>query len=204
MSEYQNKIKKIKKNQQSVFNFTYLRKKVNLKVIDDSDDTIKSCLDWRMKHWSGFDTKFQGSFNGTKEWLNSIHEDRDRILFLIIYDGEKIGHIGLDGYNVHENSVYIVDVLRGVPDIASGLMTIVESKLLKWIFKSLQISTIKIRVFSDNHKGIAIHEKCGFIAKNSIPLKRKFTHDGWIWKPIKLKSKNVFAERYFLLFEKSS
>ena len=202
MSYYHDHIEQVKKTQETLFNFIYLGKKGNLKVIDASDDTVNFVLEWRMKYWDGFDTKFKGTYNRTKQWLNSIYENKDRILFLIIYDGKKIGHIGLDGYDIDKNSVFIVDVLRGIPDVAPGLMATIEKKLIKWIFKSLKISTVKVRVFSDNYKGIAIHEKCGFIAKNSIPLKRKFNDDGWIWKPINLKSKTKFAERYFLLFEK--
>jgi len=45
-------------------------------------------------------------------------------------------------------------------------------------------------------------QKNGFLTVNSIPLKRNFTKDGWIWNETKIDSENKYAERYFNIMEK--
>jgi len=186
-----------------LFNFIYLGKKGNLKVIDESDDTANSCLEWRMKYWDGFETKFKGTLKGTKKWITeSILGNPKRILFLITYDGQKIGHVGLDGYDEMNNSIFFVDFMRGVRGFAPGLMSYIEKKFIHWIFTNLKILTIQLRVFSDNYKTINLHERCGFLTVNSIPLKRNFTKDGWNWSETKIDLGNKYAERYFSIMEK--
>jgi len=203
MSFYHKQIKKLKtQKSQDIIKSTFNNKKVVLRLVDDSDETIHLLLKWRKKFWNWFDTKFEGSNEETKKWINKkILPNKERILFLIIYDGTKIGHIGLDCYNKKNNSIHITDVLRGERGFAPGLMVHVIKIYNKWIFKNLKISKIKLRVFSDAFRAINCYERCGMITTNSIPHKRIFTKDGWKWVKMKLKSDNVYAERYFNIME---
>jgi len=203
MAFYHEQIKKLKEEQsytviQTIFN----DKKIVLRVVDDSSETTRLLLKWRKKYWNWFDTKFTGSQMETKNWVNKkILQNKDRILFLIIHNGEKIGHIGLDCYNKFDNSVYVTDVLRGERGFAPGLMVHVIKVYIKWIFKTLRISKIQLRVFSDAFQAINCYEKCGMLTVNSIPYKRVITNDGWKWVEMKLKSKNDYGERYFNTME---
>ena len=80
-------------------------------------------------------------------------------------------------------------------------MTHVIKQYINWIFKTFQISIIRLRVFSDAFQAIRCYEKCGMLTSNSIPYNRTMTKDGWKWVKMKLKSKNDYGERYFNIME---
>lgn len=203
MAFYHEQIKKLKKQKsRDIIKTIFKNKNVTLQLVDDSDETVRLVLKWRKKFWNWFDTKFEGSHEETKKWINKqILSNKERILFLIIYDGTKIGHIGLDRYNKKDNSIHITDVLRGERGFAPGLMVHIMKAYNKWIFKNLKISKIQLRVFSDAFRAINCYERCGMITVNSIPHKRIFTKDGWKWVKTKLKSDDEYAERYFNIME---
>lgn len=201
MAVYHQKIKKVKEEGLEIVKSKFQGKSIRLLPADSSHDTAKLCLKWRMRYWDGFDTKFRGTVEQTKRWINSITVNPDRALFMITYDGKKIGHIGLDRYDKSDNAIYITDVLRGVRGFSPGLMEFVQKLFIAWIFRYLKISIIRIRVFSDNYKAINLYEKCGFLMIDSIPVKRRFTNDGWKWVKIKIRREGTYAERYFSVME---
>jgi len=203
MAYYHNQIKLLKSQKETkILKTIFNKNRVQLHVIDDSSETSKLLFKWRKKYWNWFDTKFEGSTEETKKWISKkILPSKERIIFLIIYDGKKIGHIGLDTYNKKENSIHITDVLRGEQGFAPGLMVHVMRVFFKWIFTKLKISKIKLRVFSDAYRAINCYEKAGMVTTNSIPHKRIYTKNGWRWKKMKLKSQNEYGERYFSIME---
>ena len=203
MVEYVEQIRKLKQEyDHDIIKDKYLEKTVSLKVIDDTEETIHLLLDWREKNWNWFDTKFHGTPDRTKNWIHEkILNTPQRIIFLIIFDEKKIGHIGLDSYNAKDNSVYITDVLRGVRGFAPGLMEYVIKLYIKWIFEYLKISKIRLRVFSDAYKAINCYERCGLLTIDSIPLKREISDDGWKWVEKKIQSDDEYGERYFNVME---
>ena len=73
--------------------------------------------------------------------------------------------------------------------------------LFDWMFKELNLSKVKLKVFSDNYKAISLYERCGMLTVGNIPLKRVNTKDGWKWEETKLDSTNEFGERYFSIME---
>ena len=104
LNEYHSKINKIKENQLVIFNVPYIDgKNIIVKIVDDLDDTISLLVKWRNRYGEWFDTKFFANNETTKKWINNkIIEDIERVLFLIIYNDQKIGHFGLDNYNENE------------------------------------------------------------------------------------------------------
>ena len=197
---FKKKIRVVKGKAADIIISEFDGKVVSLRPVDDSDDTIELLSKWRDKYWDGFDTKFKVTNDGTKKWIKSIQEKDDRILFLIIFDNKKIGHVGLDGYNENENSIFFTDFMRGVRGFAPNLMEHMEKLFIKWIFDELNISIIQLRVFSDNYKTINLHERCDFLTVGSIPLKRDFFNYGWKWKQTMLKE-GEYAERYFSIMK---
>jgi|TARA_B110000438_G_C15708015_1_gene604066 RimJ/RimL family protein N-acetyltransferase len=203
MTFFHDKIKQIKDdNSTSILEFKFLQKTVSLKVVDDSDETINLLTKWRKENWDGFDSKFEITFRKTKQWvLNQILKNPNRILFLIIFDGKKIGQYGINGYDEKNDSIGLGDLIKGEHNIAPGIMKIVEKEFLKWIFQSLKISSIKGKVFSDNFRTLNLHNETGWTMVDSIPIKRIYTEDGWKWEEMKLQSEEEYGERYFNIIE---
>lgn len=203
MALYDEQIEKLKqKSNSDVIKDKYDDKAISIKIVDNSDETINLLLDWRQKNWNWFDTKFQGNYDRTKNWVEEqILSNPKRILFLIIFDGKKVGHIGLDLHDQENNSIYITDVLRGVKGFAPGLMEYTIKLYIRWIFDYFKNSTIKLRVFSDAYKAINCYERCGLLTVDSVPLKREITEDGWKWVEKKIKSDDEYGERYFNVME---
>jgi len=198
---FKKKIRKVKKKATDIIISKFDGKVVSLRPVDDSDETINLLLEWRNKYWDGFPTKFKGTFERTKKWLiEEVLNNPKRILFLIIFNGKKIGHMGLTYCNEKDDYIWFENFMRG-EKIAPGLMEFIEKKYIKWTFDEFDISKIKGGLFSDNYKTIRLHEKNGFLTRSAIPLKRKFTTDGWIWKKTKLSSPEEYGERYFLIME---
>jgi RimJ/RimL family protein N-acetyltransferase len=199
--EYEKKIKELKENNSDIFSVPYTDgTNIIVNVVDNSTDTISLLAKWRNEYGDWFDTKFEMSFDKTKEWVNNkIIKDIQRILFLIIHNNQKIGQIGLDWYDKRDNSIFITDVIRGERGFAPGLMSIVFNQFIIWIRNELGISVIKLRVFQDDVKAISLYEKCGFKKIDSISMKKQLTNDGWKW--IKIDSVNQIPERFFDIME---
>ena len=100
MNKLENKIRKLKED----FENKPLRFQSNKNVIElipakISQENIKLISKWRKENWRGFLTKFKVTEMGTGSWLENIWKDSDRILFLIVVNKKKIGHIGIYKYN---------------------------------------------------------------------------------------------------------
>jgi len=179
-----------------IFQINFDDKIISLQRIDDTDESSTLLLEWRNKYWNFFNSKFDGNMERTKKWINTINNTPNKILFFIICDGEKIGHLGINLYNHDQNSIEIWSVVRAVKHFSPGLMEIVLKNFFKWIFSELNISTIYLNVFSDVWKAINLYERCGMQTIGTTPLKQIRTNDGWIWKNTTLQSKNHYAQRY--------
>lgn len=202
MTIFLKKIREIKQKQDSDFaRISFNKKQVVLRVVDKSEDTIQLLTQWRNEFWDAFPVKFISTIPGTRKWLKEqVYDKEDRILFLIILDGKKIGHIGTYRYDKKENSAEIDNVVRALRQNHPGLMEKVTKFLIHWMLDDLQLSKVKLKVFSDNHKAINLYERCGMLTVGIIPLKRKFTNNGWEWKEIMLKDEE-YADRYFSIME---
>ena len=203
MAFFHDKINEIKqKGPVDILNFKFNQKLVSIRMADDSDETINLLTKWRRENWNWFDSKFNVTFDGTKNWLEErIFKNPDRILFLIIYDGIKIGQYGMSEYNEKNNFVWLGDLIKGEPNTAPGIMQYVDKIFIKWVFDTFKINTIRGKVFSDNFRTFNLHDKAGWVMINNIPLKRKYTDDGWIWEKMELKSEEEYGERYFNIIE---
>jgi RimJ/RimL family protein N-acetyltransferase len=172
-----------------------------LKVVDKSEENIKLLTEWRNKFWDAFPEKFMATFSGTMKWLEKqVYEKDDRILFLIILNGEKIGHIGTYRYNFKENSAEIDNVVRAIRKNHPGLMEKVTKFLINWMLQELQLTKIQLKVFSDNFKAINLYERCGMKTIGVIPLKKELTEQGWKWTETELQE-GEYADRYFSVME---
>jgi len=198
MSIFLTKISKIKKNGPTdIIKIDFGGKKISLKVVDDSDETISLLTEWRKKSRRMFATNFRMSNSRTKKWIQqNILKNPNCILFIIYVDDRKVGNLALDLYDEKFNSIELDNYMKDPNYNFPGLMTILDKVFLKWVFEELKISRITTKIFSDNYKMLNVHIQCGgWSITNIIPLKMIKTTDGWIWKKTKLQS-NKFAERY--------
>ena len=82
-----------------------------------------------------------------------------------------------------------------------GLMTVVEKVYLRWMFDELNLSKITGFLFSDNKKMMNIHEKCGWVIMDVVPIQKISIEGNTKWEKMTTKSDNVDAQRYFNLIE---
>ncbi|KUJ00618.1 GNAT family N-acetyltransferase [Vibrio sp. MEBiC08052] len=165
-----------------------------------NDDNIINLLSyWRSKSQHAFLKIFPVTDEGTKRWLkHGVIEREDRILFLVSRrNGDFIGHIGLSSFDFSHNTCEIDNVIKSPECDDKGIFTDVTNFLLKWTKENLGPDKIKLRVFSDNAKALALYTRVGFIPTNLITFKKVI--DGEIIEWIESDS-NV--DRCFLVMEK--
>ena len=98
MSPYIKEIKKLKNENKIELSSIISGKILKLIPAKVNDENIRLISIWREQNSEGFLTKFNVTQKGTKEWLKNIWCDPKRILLMIIFDGEKIGHVGIHRY----------------------------------------------------------------------------------------------------------
>ena len=175
---------------------------VSLRPVDESDETIKLLTEWRNKYWDGFYEKFTTTEERTRKWVRKqIIENPERILFLIILNGEKIGHYGANRYDEKTNLAELDNAIRGVRKSHPGLIVKVEMALLQWMFDDLKLSKVRARIWSDNYKALDLHAQTGCRIVGNVPFKRTRTGDDLRYEEIQLKSEMEFADRYELIVE---
>ncbi len=202
MVTYHEQIQKIKeKGNVDKIKINYLGNLISLKVVDESEDTIKLLTELRKKYRNMFATNFQMNEERTKKWVrNKLHEN-DSILFIIYANREKIGNIGTDLYDEKTNSAELDNMMKVPSCNIRGIMTVVEKVYLKWMFDYLKLSKIRGQLFSDNYKMMNAHIKCGWKTIRVLPLKKTITDDGWVWEEKKLESNDITVERCFNAIE---
>lgn len=203
MNDYHSQINKIKiKNSIDYIRIKYNNKFIVLKLVDESDETIHLLTKWRKLYRHMFASNFRMDEEHNKKWVNQKCSTSDEtILFMIYFDGKKVGNIGTNLFNEKENSAELDNMMKDPHCREKGLMTIVEKVYLKWMFDYLKLSKIHGRLFTDNFRMLNIHLECGWKIIDVYPLRREYTNDGWIWKEIKLQSEDEFGERYFHVIE---
>lgn len=202
MTLYHDKLRELKNKPSLDFaKIPISEKTVLLRVIDDSDENIELLTKWRNQFWDAFPEKFTATVSGTKKWLKEqVFEKDDRILFMILLNNQKIGHIGTYRYDKDRNSAEIDNVVRAVRSDTPGVMEKVTNHLIVWLLNDLGLDKVRLKVFSDNYKAINLYERCGMLTVGMIPLKRVYTNHGWKWEEIELRNEQ-YADRYFSVME---
>jgi RimJ/RimL family protein N-acetyltransferase len=192
MNTYENKIITLKNKH---FDLTVTNNTLSILSCDLSDETIHLLTNWRKMYSDFFTSKFNISENRTKQWLEKNYISKnDRILFLLILNGKKIGHIGIINYDKNKNCSEIDNVLRGDRKIFPGIMKIALMKILEIGFDELLLDKFILKVFHDNKKAISLYKTCGFTLIDRIPLEKILIPDGWYWSPTA--KNNDFNEKY--------
>lgn len=153
---------------------------------------------WRNENQEGFACKFVSTEERTKKWLENLVLNReDRILFLVYYGDNIIGHLGLSSFDFESRTCEIDNVVRGINATAPGIMGKSVLKLSEWAYDYLCQNDVLLRVLEGNNHAVDFYKYLGFHIIEKIPLYRFTDNTGVYWKE-KKKSPEDKPEKYFL------
>jgi len=200
---YHNKLQTIKNSESKEFlSMEYENHDIVLKLIDNSEETIKLITKWRKLYRNNFGTDFQINEDKTKKWINDgVLSNIDKIVFVIYANKQKIGIISTSDYKEESNSAILDTMIKDPGFHLKGLMTTVEKVYLKWMFDELKLSKIRGFLFSDNEKMMKIHTTCGWKLKDVVPIKQIKTNEGTKWEIITSEESEQEVKRYYNLIE---
>ena len=143
------------------------------KLMEDDDKIITELAEWRQKFSFAYPSRFKITLEGTRTWLkDKLLKLDDRILFLVIdRHGNRIGHIGFANCLNDKFAMEIDNVVRGVSNTSSGIMSESLKVLIKWANCNFWPEQIFLRVLSDNSKAILFYERNSFKSVEVQPLR---------------------------------
>jgi RimJ/RimL family protein N-acetyltransferase len=150
---------------------------------------------WRNLYRKSFLTEFDATETRTVEWLSKkVHYDDSRILFMIENNlQQQIAYLGI-GYINWEISYVEADSIVSGGFAPKGLMTKALKTLLKWANGQLNLTTVGVRVLSDN-PALSFYKKMGFSEIKRVPLIRKEFENFIAWSE---ESQLKTADRYLV------
>lgn len=143
---------------------------------------VEAMAMWRARTMEMFLAQFESTPTKTADYLQRFSIGQaNRILFMIESDGIFLGHIGLA--NIEDGTAEIDNVMRGVSAGPRGLMSASERTLSGWAFATLELSSLYLRVLSNNTLAKRLYERDGFVTSESLPLRRVSAADGTVLVP---------------------
>ncbi|MGH8809338.1 MAG: GNAT family N-acetyltransferase, partial [Noviherbaspirillum sp.] len=126
--------------------------------------------EWRNRFVKSFLTEFLANDERTGKWLNNVvHKDEGKILLMVEnLQGERVGHIGL-GFIDWTTGYGEADAIVRGGNSPPGLMKEALQTTLKWAKDQLGLSTLGVRVRSDN-TALDFYRKVGFEEIRRVPL----------------------------------
>jgi len=118
---------------------------------------------WRQRAFGMFLTQFPASPDRTRAWLQSLVVDDSRLLFLLMCDGRPVGHLGV--MDLDRETPELDNLLRGAHGGGPEFVLRAEGALLEWLRTRIGVLRLRLGVFADNRRVIALHERCGFRAR---------------------------------------
>lgn len=203
INNYYKKLQIIKHSENTeLLSMQYKNYIIILKLIDNSNDTIRLITKWRKLYRNNFGTDFEINEDKTRKWINEgILSNIDKVVFMIYADNEKIGIISTSDYQEESNSAILDTMMKDPGFKLPGLMTTIEKVYLKWMFDELKLSKIRGFLFADNEKMMKIHTKCGWKLKEVVPIEQVKTTEGTKWNIITSKDPKQDVNRYYNLIE---
>lgn len=149
------------------------------------NELITKLSHWRTENAFAYPTQFRVTTAGTKSWLRKLLDTRERILFLVVNrHGKYVGHLGFANAINDELEIEIDNVVRGVKDVCSGIMSNALKSLLNWAEEILGPHKIYLRVMDDNSHAIEFYGKSGFKVVKLIPLRRHEEGERTEYRPL--------------------
>ncbi len=165
----------------------------------DDHVLISTLSRWRRENTFAYPSQFTVTDDGTASWLRErvIGVD-DRMLFLVVNrHGYPIGHLGFANAINDQMEIEMDNIVRGVANVAPGIMTRSMSRLIEWAKESFWPRSFYLRVFSDNEHAIKFYRRLGFVDDRLIPLRRWEESAGTFYRPL-TEDDNQPADKHFL------
>lgn len=142
---------------------------------------LRLLSEWRNRFVKSFLTEFVANDERTGKWLSSaVHNDDGKILLMVEnLQGERVGHIGL-GFIDWTTGYGEADAIVRGGDSPPGLMKLALQTALKWAQEQLGLTTLGVRVRSDN-TALDFYRKVGFQEIKRVPLAVTETPDMITW-----------------------
>ena len=142
--------------------FAWMRP-VAMQSARQSKQDVELLTKWRNANVGAFLTEFVATQARTSAWLaGEFARDDSRILFMLDDDsGETVGYMGLAYIDWSSGYGEADSIVKGVPT-RKGLATVALTTLIDWAKGSLGLSTIGVRVRSDN-PALGFYLKLGFV-----------------------------------------
>jgi GNAT superfamily N-acetyltransferase len=137
-----------------------------------NENDVRLLTEWRNRFVGAFLTEFEANESRTARWLTEmVGTDETRILFMIDdASRQTIGYMGLAFIDWQNNTGEADAIVRG--GVAPpGLMSRAMRTMLGWARVQLHLSTLGVRVRSDN-EALTFYHKFGFQEARRVPLRR--------------------------------
>lgn len=135
-------------------------------------EVVEILTNGRNANTDSFLTFFEATVPRTKSWLtNVVAQDDRRLLFTVknVLTGDIYGYMGL-AYGNEDGSYIEADaIVRTAHRAVPGLMKMSFQRMLHWIQFEVGISSVWVRVLSDN-SAIAFYQKSHFEIQTVKPL----------------------------------
>jgi hypothetical protein len=140
--------------------------------------TIEAICAWRQAAMRMFLVQFDSSYARPYTSLKDLSIAQEGRLFFMLFDqsNQLIGHLGVS--EVNGLGCELDNVMRAAKGGDPRLIYYAEAALLDWCFDSLQVQTCSARVVSYNWMAIQLHEDIGFVAEETLAL-RKYQDGVW-------------------------
>ena len=111
-----------------------------------------------------FFTQFAATRQRTAAWIERYLADDARLLFLIKTDaGRWEGHLGV--CHIAGDVAELDNTIRGERRGHPKLFYLAELAVVRWAMADLGVDSVYLRLFADNARAIALHDKIGFRAE---------------------------------------
>jgi RimJ/RimL family protein N-acetyltransferase len=118
------------------------------------------------------------------EWVKSVYDcDNSQINFIVSdEDGRRLGFFGITGIGIAGGEAEFGRVMK-VRDAPRGLMQGAMTMLFAWARDALALRRLKLEVFSDNERAIALYQRVGFVATGSHRRLEQEKGGQLVWLP---------------------
>lgn len=140
-------------------------------ILEDSP-TIEAICAWRQAAMRMFLVQFESTHARTRSYLKDLSIGQEGRLFFMLFDetNQLIGHLGVS--EVNEQGCELDNVMRAVKGGDPRLIYYAEATLLHWSFTNLHVEECCARVVSYNWMAISLHEEIGFLAVETVALRK--------------------------------
>ncbi|AXI24940.1 UDP-4-amino-4,6-dideoxy-N-acetyl-beta-L-altrosamine N-acetyltransferase [Methanofervidicoccus sp. A16] len=145
-----------------------------LNIINLNREELEIIRNWRNKDkirkWMYTDhiITLEEHFN----WVHRLRTNNDAVYFLVEYDNDPVGVVGLSNIGINDKSASIGIYIGNEKFKGKGFGKIMLYTLLKFSFDVLNLNRVQVEVFSDNIVAIRLYSK--FFQKEGTLRKFKF------------------------------